>query len=112
MAVRNMTEAGNDRSGNKAYIFQESIGAAGTSEAVRVPLGISQVSFTLGVTGGGSGSIQATTDSDADIIAGNAYWVTWDAGTVSVDTQDVSAPITGVRFVCAVASIKVSMLAV
>lgn len=54
------------------------------------------VRFTPG--SGGSGAVQTTLSSSAEIDAGTASWLDWDFGSVSVETEGrLEGPVMGVR---------------
>lgn len=66
---------------------------------VLIPDNVKVVSTTLEVNTG-EGKLQATTnkvanvESDTDVV-----WVDWDAGSVTVTTQDACSPVTAIRMV-------------
>lgn len=51
------------------------------------------------ITGGNTGRFEYSLSPRADIIAGLGNWHSWDAGEVSVDTDDSLTPVQAVRVV-------------
>lgn len=71
-----------------------------TSNAIIMPNNIKSISCFLDLTTG-SGKVQYSLNKIADIISGTSVvWKDWDAGSVSVDTDDVFYPVSAIRFVC------------
>lgn len=82
-----------------AFEYAETLTSVGNGESVLIPSDISNISVTVSFTGGASGYVQATTDMIGSVILGTAIWVTWEAGEVSVTTQDSAYPPTAIRAV-------------
>jgi len=94
------------------FQYYETIADGATGDNVFVPPLPDGKNLTATVVpGAGSGNIQTTTSSKADIIAGTATWIDWAEGSVAVDTADVIVgSITGIRGVSVSGEIKIEII--
>ena len=83
------------------------VATAGNGDSVMCPDGVAGISATLEVTAG-TGSIETTTSSYADVIAGTAVWVAWAAGTIAATAQNWVRPVTAFRMVNATGTTKMT----
>lgn len=70
--------------------------ATGNGNPILIPTQVQYISVALIVTTG-SGKIQTTVSTKADVEADNALWFDWSAGVVSENTADVARPVTAIR---------------
>ena len=88
-----------ERVDDVGYEYSESKDSAGNGNSIMLPTSIrAGVAITLQITAG-EGKVQVTTSSIAEVIAGTAVWVDWDAGSVTETTQDFMLPSTALRLV-------------
>lgn len=81
-----------------AWEYKETLSVAGNGVSVLLPPDLDDVTVTLEVSAG-SGKVQATTSTVADVKSDVAVWVDWTAGTVTQTTQDYCKPPTALRMV-------------
>ena len=60
----------------------------------------------------GEGKIQFTLSKRADVLADNANWIDWEAGSVTANTTDVLFPVSAVRAVRTSGTITIEARAV
>ena len=101
-------------SGVVGYRYAETIGDGLTGNDVHVlPMGLGWTKITCAmVAGAGSGSIEFTTSSDADVLAQTAEWRTWPLGVVTGTKFDaVLSQVTGLRGRSASGEIEIIIVA-
>lgn len=83
------------RSGFRTH--KETVATGATSDAVKIPHGmLATAALTPGA--GGSGSIEYTLSSHADIDGALAVWIPWDDGSVTAATgRAFDGAVTGLR---------------
>ena len=82
--------------GNTDSREKYSITSGQTSDWIMVPSGMSHLGVELKPAG--TAYVETSMDRDA-IVAETATGIKWDAGDVSVDTQNVARGLVGIRFV-------------
>ena len=81
-----------------AWEYEVTLSSVTTSDAILLPRGINGGVTTISFTGTAEGKVQSTSSSFNTIRNGTAIWVDWDAGVVTVTTQDAfSPPPTAIR---------------
>lgn len=90
---------------NGMDVHKETVTAGSTSEPVLIGSRMHRVSAGVTPGGGGTGRVEYTFDTIAEIIADNARWYAWADGDVSTATANsLVGPITAVRCVAATAN--------
>jgi hypothetical protein len=82
--------------------------------AIILPAGISYVGVTVSVGAGCTVKVQSCTDKISNIRTGSGLtWIDWDAGSVTVDTQDeCSCSVAAIRLFCVTAGSVASKMKV
>jgi len=102
MGILKLTKAPVDGEPSElAWEGEFDLSSAGNSDPIIIPDGINKISVTLVPSGGATAKVQTSTDKVNDLEQGDSglTWIDWYAGIVSVATQDVAEPVSGMRFV-------------
>ncbi len=82
-----------------------------TGPVVLIPDGIRTLSVGIVPIDGGSGKVQYTLSSPADVEADAATWRDWPSGVVSAVTDDtLTGPVTAVRAISASGEIRLEVV--
>lgn len=95
---------------NKVFQHTEDVATGITSDPVIISNTVSTIILAL-IISSGTGRIEATLSSISKIKAGTANWFSWDAGDVSITTNDVSEKANAFRVVNTAGSVTLEMLA-
>ena len=74
------------------------VASAGNGDSIIIPDNVQSISLVLEVTAG-SGSVEWTLNTVANVLAETAVWHSWDAQTVVTTLSDVFYPCTAIRMV-------------
>jgi hypothetical protein len=80
------------------FIHSETVPNGATSDPLIIPNTVKTIILALIITAG-TGRIEASLSSIASIKAGSANWFAWDAGDVSITTDDISERANALRVV-------------
>ena len=85
--------------------------SVGKGSWILIPAGVDNVSYTLSFPTAGSGSLETTTSSVAEVLADEAEADPWPFGTISVKKANSMDPVTAVRLVNASGNVQITMRA-
>lgn len=116
MAIKYMTSVNipeyTSRNDNKRWEYTEPISTPGNGNAVMIPVTAREITACISMSNGGVGSVQASINSVADVLAdNNVTWTEWDIGEVAQNAEDTTSPVTAIRGVNVAGIVQLILLA-
>ena len=111
MAVRNFDVLNIDgEKNNFAYQAAQTLSSAGNGDWFLVPAGVDYITAILSITTG-TGKIQVSNATIAELEADTASAIEWTPGEVSVTTQSLILPVVAIRVVNTTGTVKMELKA-
>lgn len=99
--------------GEAVFEYTETIESGKTGDAIMAPDYAGKLrDWVVGIIPSGTARIEYTLSTRSQVDAGAAVWRAWDAGDVTVNTDDLLGPVQAVRGVSVSGDVTIEVVAV